>query len=124
MQEPRVLRSLVTVCPLLSHRMGLLSSKRQISEKSKSWSPVKARAQGKVPPPLPPLVSDQPLPGQRLRRKALPEPAPLDSCVSMTVSFHSVLGQKAMSLGYLGSCLDPCPALSVTVHITKILTET
>lgn len=36
--------------------MGLLSSKRQISEKSKSWSPVKVRAQGKVPPPLPPLV--------------------------------------------------------------------
>ncbi|XP_040596638.1 tyrosine-protein kinase Blk isoform X2 [Mesocricetus auratus] len=37
--------------------MGLLSSKRQVgNEKGKGWSPVKAQAQSKAPPPLPPLV--------------------------------------------------------------------
>lgn len=36
--------------------MGLLSSKRQVSEKGKGWSPVKIRTQDKAPPPLPPLV--------------------------------------------------------------------
>ncbi|GAB1298993.1 Tyrosine-protein kinase Blk [Apodemus speciosus] len=36
--------------------MGLLSSKRQVSEKGKGWSPVKVRTQSKTPPPLPPLV--------------------------------------------------------------------
>ncbi|XP_008826381.1 tyrosine-protein kinase Blk [Nannospalax galili] len=36
--------------------MGLLSSKRQASEKGRGWSPVKAGAQGKTSPPLPPVV--------------------------------------------------------------------
>jgi hypothetical protein len=122
-QGPRVLRSLVIVCCLLAYRMGLLSSKRQVSEKGKGWSPVKIRTQDKAPPPLPPLVSDQPLPGQGLSHRVLPEAAALGSYVSMTVSFHSLPGHKSISSGQLESCLDPCPALSVTVGITKILTE-
>ncbi|KAL6064633.1 hypothetical protein STEG23_030330, partial [Scotinomys teguina] len=36
--------------------MGLLSSKRQVGEKGKGWSPVKVHGQNKVPPPLPPMV--------------------------------------------------------------------
>ncbi|XP_063091018.1 tyrosine-protein kinase Blk isoform X1 [Cavia porcellus] len=36
--------------------MGLLSSKRQVPEKGKAWSPVKAGSQSQAPPPLPPLV--------------------------------------------------------------------
>lgn len=60
---------------VLSYRMGLLSSKRQVSgEKGKGWSPVKVHAQSKAPPPLPPLVSDQPLQGESLRYEVLPEP--------------------------------------------------
>lgn len=65
---------------VFSYRMGLLSSKRQVGgEKGKGWSPVKVHAQSKAPPPLPPLVSDQPLPGESLRYEVLPEPAPLAS---------------------------------------------
>nr|XP_027782992.1 tyrosine-protein kinase Blk [Marmota flaviventris] len=36
--------------------MGLLSSKRQVTEKGKGWSPLKIGTQSKDPPPLPPLV--------------------------------------------------------------------
>ncbi|KAM4836883.1 tyrosine-protein kinase Blk [Thomomys bottae] len=36
--------------------MGLLSSKRQVGQKAEGWSPKKPGPQGKVPPPLPPLV--------------------------------------------------------------------
>nr|XP_012608416.1 tyrosine-protein kinase Blk isoform X1 [Microcebus murinus]XP_012608417.1 tyrosine-protein kinase Blk isoform X1 [Microcebus murinus]XP_012608418.1 tyrosine-protein kinase Blk isoform X1 [Microcebus murinus]XP_012608419.1 tyrosine-protein kinase Blk isoform X1 [Microcebus murinus]XP_012608420.1 tyrosine-protein kinase Blk isoform X1 [Microcebus murinus] len=37
--------------------MGLVSSKKQVKEKGKGrWSPLKVNAQGKTPPPLPPLV--------------------------------------------------------------------
>ncbi|KAK2093946.1 hypothetical protein P7K49_027684 [Saguinus oedipus] len=37
--------------------MGMVSSKRQVNEKDKGqWSPLKASAQDKAPPPLPPLV--------------------------------------------------------------------
>lgn len=44
---------------VLSDRMGVVSSKRQVKEKGKGrWSPEKASTQGKEAPPLPPLVSD------------------------------------------------------------------
>ncbi|XP_033621425.1 tyrosine-protein kinase Blk isoform X2 [Fukomys damarensis] len=36
--------------------MGLLSSKRQVTEKGKGWSPEKASSRSQAPPPLPPLV--------------------------------------------------------------------
>ncbi|TKC35601.1 hypothetical protein EI555_012466 [Monodon monoceros] len=42
---------------VLSDRMGVVSSKRQVKEKGKGrWSPEKASTQGKEAPPLPPLV--------------------------------------------------------------------
>ena len=44
---------------MLSDRMGVVSSKRQVKEKGRSgWSPVKTSTQSKEPPPLPSLVSD------------------------------------------------------------------
>ena len=44
---------------MLSDRMGVVSSKKQVKEKNKArWNPVKVSTQSKDPPPLPPLVSD------------------------------------------------------------------
>lgn len=41
-------------------RMGVVSSKKQVKEKSKDqWSPMKASTHSREPPPLPPLVSDR-----------------------------------------------------------------
>ncbi|XP_059033307.1 tyrosine-protein kinase Blk isoform X2 [Mustela lutreola] len=50
--------------------MGVVSSKKQVKEKSKArWSPVKVNTQSKDPPPLPPLVLFNHL-----------APAPPDTC--------------------------------------------
>ncbi|XP_059228147.1 tyrosine-protein kinase Blk isoform X3 [Mustela nigripes] len=50
--------------------MGVVSSKKQVTEKSKArWSPVKVNTQSKDPPPLPPLVLFNHL-----------APAPPDTC--------------------------------------------
>ncbi|XP_032188150.1 tyrosine-protein kinase Blk [Mustela erminea] len=50
--------------------MGVVSSKKQVKEKSKArWSPVKVNTQSKDPPPLPPLVLFNHL-----------TPAPPDTC--------------------------------------------
>lgn len=47
------------ICCVVSNRMGVVSSKKQVKEKGKGhWSPVKVSTQSKDPPPLPPLVSD------------------------------------------------------------------
>lgn len=48
------------ICCVLSDRMGVVSSKKQVKEKGKGqWSPVKDSTQSREAPPLPPLVSDR-----------------------------------------------------------------
>ena len=66
------------ICCVLPHRMGVVSSKRQVKEKGKDgWSPVKASTYSKEPPPLPPLVSDYCVQLEGRRRRGHRAPARL-----------------------------------------------